>query len=184
MDATLTYCVEDGIEPVVVAARVDAGTIVGSSAECVANGAVQLLVGPSPDARDDVHRLERVEDPVVLIDDGNAADVVVDHEVNNVEHSVVHLCSYEVGVGPELQLADRLLEEDGVMLVVDGNELEDAVLRDDRDHCFLARLFIDVDQRDTSRTSLKHAATGLVERARGVDGDGLDGDGADGLFNV
>ena len=70
------------------------------------------------------------------------------------------------------------------MFVVDGDEFENTVLSDDRDDSLPARLVVHVYERDTSRTSLKHASASFIEWSRGVYRYRFDGGCADGLFDV
>ena len=67
---------------------------------------------------------------------------------------------------------------------VDGDELEDAVLRDHVDDHGALGVVVDVDKRDAPRARLEHAPAGFVEGAERVDGDGLEGDDVEGFFDV
>lgn len=83
--------------------------------------------------------------------------------MDDVEDRSVHAHGRDAPVRTEADFSNGLLEQDGVVLVVDGNELEDAVLGDDRNHHRLVGLIVGVNQGDSSRTGLKHTATCLEQ---------------------
>ena len=99
----------------------------------------------------------------MLVDHGNATDISLDKLMDDVENRVVHPRCRQIRIGAQAQLADRSLEEDGVVLVVDGDELEDTILRDDRHYPFSPCLVVDIDQGDSSRAGLEHSGACIVE---------------------
>lgn len=161
MHAALADRIKDGPQPIVLGACVDAWAVVGPLAQCIADGAIQLLVYAALDAGNYVHRLEHVKHAVVLVDHGNAANVSLHHLMNDIEDRAAHERCADVVVGADIQLADGPLEEDGVVFVVDGNELEDAVLGNDGHHPLLAGLVVNVDKRDTSCSCAEHLLDGV-----------------------
>lgn len=184
MDAALANGVEYGLEPVLLGASVHSRAVLGSLAESIPDRVIQLLVDAAPDAWDDVDRLEYVQDTIILVYYGDTADVAFHHELDGLEHGAPHGSGGEVGVGAQVELTDCLLQEDGIVLVVDSDELEDAVLGYDGHHPLSARLVVDVDQRNPPCPGAQHARDGIKERERRVNGDGLDGDGAYGFLDV
>jgi hypothetical protein len=66
---------------------------------------------------------------------------------------------------------------------VDRNEFENTVLRNDAHDSFSPCLVIDIHQRYTPGTALKHAITGFVQWSRWMHGDCFEGLNTDGLFD-
>lgn len=184
MHPALTDSVEDRVHAVVLATGVNTRALIRTLAQGLAYGGVELFVHASLDAGDDVDSLENVEHPVLVVDNGDAADVVVDHEMNNVEDGATHASRGKLGVGTEADIADRLFQQNCVMLVVDGDELEDTILGDDRDHHLLVRFTIHIDEGDSAGAGLEHTTACFEEGSGGVNGDCLYGDGPDGFLNV
>lgn len=184
MHTALANGVEDGVEPVVLAAREDARVVLGPLAQGLADGAIQVVVRPALDAWNDVYGFKGVQDSVLGVDNGHAANVAVDHEVNHLKNGGSHACNANVGVRAHLNVSKRLLEQNGIVFVVDSDEFEDSVLGNDGDDRLSAGLVIHIDEGDSARARLKHASKSFVERPGGMDGGGFDGRRSDCLFNV
>ena len=108
---------------------------------------------------------------------------MLDQHVNHLNHGTLHPRRDEALVRAQGNLANRLLQ--ALRLGdVDGDELEDAVLRDDVDDHGALGLVVDVDERDAPGARLEHAAAGFVEGTQGVDGDGFEGVDVYGAFDV
>lgn len=165
MHPALPNSIKDGIQPVIFVACIDARAIVGSFAQRLAYRVVKLLIRTVLDTRNNIHRLEDVQHPIPTIDDGDAADIVVDHQVNDVENRAVHVGRSEIRIATKANIADRLFEQHSVVFVVDGDELEDTVLSNDGNNHLPACFTVDIDERYTAGASLEHSTTSFVEGA-------------------
>jgi hypothetical protein len=96
----------------------------------------------------------------------------------------VHVRRRQPLVRPHIHHVAQRLPQHLRLLDVDGDELEQPVLRDDADDHGAVRLVVDVDDGDAARARLQHLATCFVERAFGVHGDGFDGVDAERTFYV
>ena len=67
---------------------------------------------------------------------------------------------------------------------VDGDELEDAVLRQDADDGLLARLVVAVDERKSASVRADERGAGVRERLVRVDRDGRRRGNVDGLLDL
>ena len=110
---------------------IDARAIVRSLAKRVTHSSIELLIGASLDARDNIDSFENVQDFVALVHDRNTTDVLVDHQADSVEDRSHHAGGHEVVVRAQTNLPDALLEKHRVVLVVHSDELEDAILCND-----------------------------------------------------
>ena len=118
----------------------------------------------------------------LLIDDGHAADVLLDQHVDDVHDRRVHVACRNVLVGADVHLAQGLAQLLR-LLDVDGNKLQDAVLCDDRHDHGAFGFVVDIDHGDAARAGLEHLATCLVDGPVRVDGYCFDGLDAEGLFD-
>lgn len=71
-----------------------------------------------------------------------------------------------------------------MLLGVNRDELEYTVLCDDAHDSFSAGLIVDVHQRYTPGTTLKHAFTGFIQWSRGMNRDCFKGLDANCLFDI
>ncbi|KAI6747741.1 hypothetical protein HG531_008283 [Fusarium graminearum] len=94
VNSALADSVKDGIQAIAFAACVNARALIRSLAQRLSNGTIQIFVGTTFDTGDDINRFKHIQHSAVRIDDWNTADVVFDHEMNDVKHRTVHLgCS-------------------------------------------------------------------------------------------
>jgi len=98
---------------------------------------------------------------------------VFDKLVNDLNDRSSHPCNFEILIRAEIEILQRLPQHTGFG-DIDGNELQNPILRDDADnHCTLS-LIIDVHQRNSACARLEHPPTGFIERFQGVDRYRLD----------
>lgn len=164
VDTALTNRIEDSSQPIVLRAGVDTRAVIGSLVQSLSNSTAQLLVHSAFDTRYYVHGLKDVEHPVVIVDYGNAADVTFHELVDDVKDRVAHPGRQNVFVGTQVELTNCTLEQNRVVLVVHGDELEDSILRDDGHNPRPTCLSILVDKGDTSRSGFEHSGARIVER--------------------
>jgi hypothetical protein len=95
----------------------------------------------------------------------------------------VHLRRPKLAIGPNIELLERLPQ---LLRLphIDGDKLQNPVLRDDAHDHGTMRLVVDIDEWDSAGPGLGHLAAGLVERPLGVDGDGFNGRDADCFFDI
>lgn len=183
MNPRLANGIENGIEPILLATGVDSGEILRALQQGLAHADGELLVGAALDQGNHVDGLEEVQDPAILIQDGHAGDARLHHHVDDVDDGCIHGGRLQVAVGAEADVRDTLLQE--LRLDdVDGDELQQPVLRDDADDHLATRLVVDVDEGDAAGARLQHLATGLVEGTCRMDGQGFEGRHANGLLDV
>ena len=106
------------------------------------------------------------------------------HElVDDLNDRRCHLSSLEMLVGTKVEIHQRFPQHT-CLRDVDGNELQDPILRDNADNHRTLGLIINIDQWNPACAGFEHPPAGLVEGFQGVDGHRLDRSYSKSLLNV
>ena len=100
----------------------------------------------------------------LLVDDGHARYALLHQHVNDVHDGRIHVRCREVVICPDEDLFQRFSKLLSLFYIY-GNELKQAILRDDADDGGALRLVVDVDDGYAASAGFEHLATCFVERA-------------------
>ena len=106
-----------------------------------------------------------------------------DKHVDDLDDWSPHPGGLKVLVRAEVELSQRLPQHLGFG-DVDGNELQDPILRNDADNHGPLSLVVHIDQRNSTCARLEHPPTSLIERFQRINGHRLNRSHSQSFLNV